>query len=145
MNAHRLWHTNGNTPLHHYYFLTYVYVRLCAHGMNAWSHHSNAFTLDFCVLFFDTWFHHLLTLEFDHCRAAFGGHIETVRVLLQCGADACVRNTDDCTAADLADLRNHNEVAALLRHTVGEDKQEALEDDAAQGELEADDDSQDEA
>jgi hypothetical protein len=82
---------------------------------------------------------------FYHRRASFGGHVETVRVLLQSGADACIRNIDDCTAADLADLRNHNEVATLLRHAMGEDKQEALDDDAVQADLEADDDSEDEA
>jgi hypothetical protein len=71
--------------------------------------------------------------------------VEAVRALLESGADACVRNTDECTAADLAELRNHVDVVAVLRHAMGEDRHEALDDDAAQAELEIDNDSHDEA
>lgn len=47
--------------------------------------------------------------------AAYGGHLEMVKLLLALGVDRDVRNVHGLTAAELAENRGFPEVAALLR------------------------------
>ena len=49
--------------------------------------------------------------------AAYHGHIEIVRSLLEHGADPLIENSDGHTALDLAERQGHDEVAALLRRS----------------------------
>ena len=47
-------------------------------------------------------------------RACFDGDVAVVRLLLERGANAALRNMDRCTALSIARLRNHAAVVALL-------------------------------
>jgi len=48
-------------------------------------------------------------------QAAFTGRVEVVRVLMELGADKSITNEDGKTPAEVAELRGHETIAALLR------------------------------
>jgi len=48
-------------------------------------------------------------------EAAFTGRGEVVRVLMELGADKSITNEDGKTPAEVAELRGHETIAALLR------------------------------